>query len=282
MRLGIIPNLTKDKDLNVTRSMLNWFQNKNIELLLESDIAEKLDCINIGCSRDKMYTCSDVIIVLGGDGTLLNIARQSAKYNIPLFGINLGHLGFLAEAEISDMYISLEKIIKGDYLIEKRMMLETFIDHSEDETKELLALNDICITRGLIPRLIGFSIFINDTFFEMYSADGIVVSSPTGSTAYSLSAGGPIVSPELKVMIITLICPHTLHNRPIVISDKDEVRIEISEENSEVVLSLDGQDSYKLNPSSVVKVRSSNFVTNLVKLKQRSFFDVLKKKTSEL
>jgi NAD+ kinase len=282
MRLGIIPNLTKDKDMNVTRSMLDWFLNKDIKLLLESDIAEKLNCVNIGCSRDEMYSSSDVIIVLGGDGTLLNIARQSAKYNVPLFGINLGHLGFLAEAEISDMYISLEKIIKGDYLIEKRMMLQAFIDDSEDETKELLALNDICITRGLIPRMISFSIFINDTFFELYSADGIVVSSPTGSTAYSLSAGGPIVSPELKVMIIALICPHTLHNRPIVISDKDEVRIEIGGENSEVMLSLDGQDSYKLNPSSVVKVRSSSFVTNLVKLKQRSFFDVLKRKISEL
>lgn len=282
MKLGIIPNLNKDKDLNVTRSILSWFANKDIDLLLESDIAEKLDYMNIGYSRDELYSSSDIIIVLGGDGTILNIARQSAKYNVPLFGINLGHLGFLAEAEISEMYISLEKIVKGEYYIEKRIMLEASIDGSKDDTKELLALNDISITRGMIPRMISFSMFINNSFFEQYSADGIVVSSPTGSTAYSLSAGGPIVSPELKVMIIALICPHTLHNRPIVISHKDEVRIEISEENSEVMLSVDGQDSYKLEPSSVVTIKSSSFVTNLVKLKQRSFFDVLKRKISEL
>ncbi|MDD4504392.1 MAG: NAD(+)/NADH kinase [Clostridiaceae bacterium] len=281
MRLGIIPNLSKDKDLNVTRSILYWFENKDIELLLESDIAEKLNYMNNGYSRDELFSSSDVIIVLGGDGTILNIARQSSHYDVPLFGINLGHLGFLAEAEISDMYTSLEKIVEGDYFIEKRMMLEVSVEESKDEMNKLLALNDVSIAKGASSRMIRFSVFINDSLFELYSADGIVVSSPTGSTAYSLSAGGPIVSPELKVIIIALICPHTLHNRPIVISDKDEVRIEICEENSEVMLSVDGQDSYKLSPGRVVKVRSSNCVTNLVKLKQRSFFDVLRRKISE-
>ncbi|KUO70221.1 MAG: NAD(+) kinase [Clostridia bacterium BRH_c25] len=281
MKLGVIPNLYKDKDLNITRSILYWFANKDIELLLESDIAMKLNYGNNGFSRDELYSHSDVIIVLGGDGTILNIARQSSQFDVPLFGINLGHLGFLAEAEISDMYLSLEKIINGDYITEKRMMLEASVDGSEEGLKELLALNDISITKGMLSRMITFSVFINDSFFELYSADGIVISSPTGSTAYSLSAGGPIVSPELNVLVITPICPHTLHNRSIVVSEKDEVRIEICEENSEVMLSVDGQDSYRLLPGKVVKVRSSNCVTNLVKLKQRSFFDVLRRKISE-
>ena len=281
MKLGIIPNLIKDKNLNITRSILYWFANKDIELLLESDIAKKLDYRNDGYSRNELYSASDIIIVLGGDGTILNIARQSSQYNVPLFGINLGHLGFLAESEISDMYLSLEKIINGDYIIEKRMMLEASVKDGGDELKELLALNDVSITKGMLSRMITFSVFINDSFFELYSADGIVISSPTGSTAYSLSAGGPIVSPELNVLVITPICPHTLHNRSIVVSEKDEVRIEICEENSEVMLSVDGQDSYKLNPGRVVMVRSSSCVTNLVKLKQRSFFDVLRRKISE-
>jgi len=281
MKLGIIPNLTKDKDLNITRSILLWFANKDVEILLESEIAERLDYRNKGFSRETLYSSCDVIIVLGGDGTILNIARQSSHYDVPLFGINLGHLGFLAEAEISDMYLSLGKILNGDYFIEKRMMLEASVEGSEDESKELLALNDIIITKGMQSRMISFSIFINNSFFELYSADGIVISSPTGSTAYSLSAGGPIVSPDLNVLIITPICPHTLHNRSIVVSEKDEVRIEICEENPEVIISVDGQDSYKLNPGRVVKVRSSNCVTNLVKLKQRSFFDVLRRKISE-
>lgn len=281
MKIGIIPNITKDKDLSITGSILLWFANSNIELLLETDIARRLDYINDGVSRDEMFSKSDIIIVLGGDGTILNIARQSAKYDVPLFGINLGHLGFLAEAEIGDMYLSLDKLLKGDYNIEKRMMLEASIETGEDDQKKLTALNDISITKGMISRMISFSIFINDNFFEMYSADGIIISSPTGSTAYSLSAGGPIVSPDLNVLVITLICPHTLHYRPIVVSDRDEVRIEICEGSKEVMLSVDGQDSYKLIPGKVVKVRSSNCVTNLVKLKQRSFFDVVRRKISE-
>ncbi|HYF82849.1 MAG TPA: NAD(+)/NADH kinase [Clostridia bacterium] len=281
MKLGIIPNLTKDKDLNVTKSILHWFTNKDIEILLESDIAKSLDYKNNGFSRDELYSNCDVVIVLGGDGTILNIARQSSKYGVPLFGINLGHLGFLAEAEISDMYLSLEKILNRDYFIEKRMMLEASFEDSGDELKKLPALNDISITKGMLSRMISFSVFINDSFFELYSADGIVISSPTGSTAYSLSAGGPIVSPDLNVLVITPICPHTLHNRSIVVSEKDEVRIEICEENKETMLSVDGQDSYRLNPGRVVKIRSSNCVTNLVKLKQSSFFDVLRRKISE-
>lgn len=281
MKIGIIPNITKDKDLNVTRSILYWFANKKIELLLENDTAEKLNYGKAGMSRKELYSNSDIVIVLGGDGTILNIARQSAKYNVPLFGINLGHLGFLAEAEISNMYLSLDKLVSGNYKIEKRMMLEASFEDSTGETRELVALNDISITKGMMSRMISFSVFINNNFFELYSADGVVISSPTGSTAYSLSAGGPIVSPDLNVLVITLICPHTLHNRSIVVSERDEVRIEICEENTEVMLSVDGQDSYKLIPGEVVKVRSSSCVTNLVKLKQRSFFDVLRRKISE-
>ncbi|MGE5677149.1 MAG: NAD(+)/NADH kinase [Pseudomonadota bacterium] len=281
MKLGIIPNVSKDKDLNITKGIINWFTNKDIELLMESHIAEKLGYKAAGGTREAIYSGSDVVIVLGGDGTILNIARQSSKYQVPLFGINLGHLGFLAEAEISDMYLSLEKIITGDYFIERRMMLEASVDGTELSTKELTALNDVTVVKGMHSRMIAFSVYINNCFFELYSADGIVISSPTGSTAYSLSAGGPIVSPELKVLVITPICPHSLHNRPIVVSEKDEVRIEISEDSPEVMLSIDGQDSYKLAPGKVVKVRSSSCVTNLVKLKQNSFFDVLRRKISE-
>jgi len=281
MKLGIIPNLSKDNNLNITKSIINWFADKDIELVLESDIARRLNYKNEGCSRKEMYPYCDVIIVLGGDGTILSIARQSSQFGTPLFGINLGHLGFLAESEISEMYLSLENIVNGDYNIEKRMMLEASVESSRDELKELIALNDISIIRGMFSRMINFSVYINDSFFELYSADGVVISSPTGSTAYSLSAGGPIVSPELNILIITPICPHTLHNRSIVVSEKDEVRIEICEENFEVMLSVDGQNSYKLDPGMTVKIRSSKCVTNLVKLKRRGFFDVLRRKISE-
>jgi len=281
MKLGIIPNLSKDNNLNITKSIIKWFADKDIELILESEIASRLNYKNEGCSRKEMYSSCDIVIVLGGDGTILNIARQSSQFGTPLFGINLGHLGFLAESEISDMYLSLEKIINRDYNIEKRMMLEASAEGSRGELKELIALNDISITNGTFSRMITFAVYINNNFFELYSADGVIISSPTGSTAYSLAAGGPIVSPELNVLIITPICPHMLHNRSIVLSEKDEVRIEICEGNFEVMLSVDGQNSYKLDPSMAVKIRSSSCVTNLVRLKRRSFFDVLRRKISE-
>lgn len=281
MKLGIIPNLLKDNNLDITKSIIEWFKDKDIELVLESDIAIRLNYKNEGCSRKEMYSSCDVVIVLGGDGTILDIARQSSRFGTPLFGINLGHLGFLAESEISDMYVSLEKLIKRDYNIEKRMMLEASTEGCRNELKELIALNDISITKGMFSRMITFSVYINNNFFEFYSADGIVISSPTGSTAYSLSAGGPIVSPELNLLIITPICPHTLHNRSIVVSEKDEVKIEICKENSEIMLSVDGQNSYKLDPGMAIKIRSSSCITNLVKLNKRSFFDVLRRKISE-
>lgn len=281
MKLGIIPNIDKDKDLTVTGSILLWFGDKDAEILLEPHVAKKLKYKNPGCSRDEIYSSCDMVIVLGGDGTILNISRQSAQYDVPIFGINLGHLGFLAESEIGDMYLSLDRIMKGEYVIEKRMMLKALIEDGKNSGREFLALNDFSVTKAMTSRMISFSIFINNSFFELYYADGIVISSPTGSTAYSLSAGGPIVTPELNVLIITPICPHTIHNRSIVVSEKDEIKIEICDGNPEVMLSVDGQDSYKLSSGKVVKIRSSSYVTNLVKLKQRSFFDVLRRKISE-
>ncbi|MGE5631937.1 MAG: NAD(+)/NADH kinase [Caulobacteraceae bacterium] len=281
MRVGIIPNISKDNDLKITGEILNWFADKEAVVLLEKQVAEKLGCNCYGYDIASIYSSSDIIIVLGGDGTILNISRQSSKYNVPIFGINLGHLGFLAEAEAGEMYAALEKILQGDYFIEKRMMLEASIEENNTQVENFVALNDIGITRGPFSRIITYSIYINGSFVDLYSADGIVISSPTGSTAYSLSAGGPIVSPDLNVIIVTPVCPHTLHSRSIVVSDKDEVKVEICNNNTEVMLTVDGQLGYKLKSGETVTIRSSACATNLVKLKQRSFFDVLRRKMSE-
>lgn len=281
MKIGIIPNTAKDKDFNVTRDIVSWLFERNIDVLLEDKIAEELNCSYCGCDLKTIYSFCDIVIVLGGDGTILNIARQSSEYNVPIFGINLGHLGFLAEAEKNDMYTALEKILIGEYFIEKRMMLEASVEENDTQIKRFIALNDIGITKGNFSRIISFSVFINDKFVDLYSADGIVVSTPTGSTAYSLSAGGPIVSPDVNVIIITPICPHTLHSRSIIVSEKDTVKVEICDNNTEVMLTVDGQHGYLLKPNETVTIRSSSCITNLVKLKQRSFFDVLRRKISE-
>ena len=281
LKLGIIPNMEKDKDLLLTENITKWLIEKKAEVMLNKNIASLIAKPELGFNNEELFQDTDVIIVLGGDGTLLNIARQSASYDVPLFGINLGHLGFLTEVEAEDMYIALEKLISGEYEIERRMMLEATVEKDSIQLEKSIALNDVGITKGPFSRIISLGIYINDNFVDLYSADGIVISSPTGSTAYSLSAGGPIVSPDVKVLIITPICPHTLHSRSIVVSNEDVVKIEVCKNNTEVMLTLDGQQGYKVKSGDIVTVRKSQYYTNLVKLKGRSFFQVLRQKMSE-
>ena len=280
-RIGIIPNLSKDNNLVLTESIEKWLADNNQEVLLSNSIASRIGKPDLGLKNEDIYLNSDLIIVLGGDGTLLNIARQSAYYNVPLFGINLGHLGFLTEVEAEEMYPALEKLIRGEYEIEKRMMLEATVEKDNIQLEKAVALNDIGITKGPFSRIIRMGIYINDDFVDLYSADGVVISSPTGSTAYSLSAGGPIVSPDVKVLIITPICPHTLHSRSIVVSNEDVVKIEVCQNDTEVMLTVDGQQGYKVKSGDIVTVRQAQCYTSLVKLKGRSFFQVLRKKISD-
>lgn len=281
LKIGIIPNMEKDEDLILTENITKWLIEKKAEVMLNKNIATLIAKSELGFHNEEIFTVADMIIVLGGDGTLLNIARQSASYDVPLFGINLGHLGFLTEVEAEDMYLALENLISGEYEIERRMMLEATVEKDSIQLEKSIALNDVGITKGPFSRIISLGVYINDNFVDLYSADGVIVSSPTGSTAYSLSAGGPIVSPDVKILIITPICPHTLHSRSIVVSNEDVVKIEVCKNNTEVMLTLDGQQGYKVKSGDIVTVRQSQYYTNLVKLKGRSFFQVLRQKMSE-
>lgn len=282
MNIGIISNLDKDKDQVITNQVIDWLKERNINVYFGEKISAELALIKDNYCDEHIFTHSDVIIVLGGDGTLLNVARQASCNGVPLFGINMGHLGFLTETEVDDMYASLEKLIAGDYTIEKRLMLEAFIENAEERTKNFIALNDIVVAKSSFSRLIAYSIYINDKFVDYYSGDGIIVSSPTGSTAYSLSAGGPIVSPDVEVLLVTPVCPHTLHSRSILVSSKDLVRIELGKGNkTDIILTVDGQNGIKIKAGDIVTVKRSKYSANLVKLNNRSFFDVLRAKMSE-
>lgn len=282
MNIGIISNLDKDKDQLITNQVISWLEERNIKVYFDERISAELALIKDNYCDEHIFKHSDIIIVLGGDGTLLNVARQASCNEVPLFGINMGHLGFLTETEVEDMYTSLEKLITGDYKIEKRMMLEAFIKNDDELTKNFIALNDIVVAKGNFSRLITYSIIINDNFVDLYSGDGIIVSSPTGSTGYSLSAGGPIVAPDVEVIIVTPICPHTLHSRSILVSNKDLVKIELGKNSkTDIILTVDGQTGIKIKPCDIVTVKQSKYYANLVKLNNRSFFDVLRAKMSE-
>ena len=282
MNIGIISNLDKDKDQSITKSIISWLEERNIEVFFDEKISSELALVKDNYCDEYIFKSSDIIIVLGGDGTLLNVARQASCNGVPLFGINLGHLGFLTETEVEDMYTSLEELIRGEYTIEKRMMLEAYIRNNNITTKDFIALNDIVVAKGNFSRLLTYSIFINENFVDEYSGDGIIVCSPTGSTAYSLSAGGPIVAPDVEVLLITPVCSHTLHSRSILVSNKDLVKIVMDEScKTDVILTVDGQTGVKINPGDIVTVKQSLYYANLIKLNHRSFFDVLRAKMSE-
>lgn len=282
MNIGIISNLEKDKNFELTKNVIEWFEKKQINVIYDDQICAELAITEARYCNDDIFKKSDLIVVLGGDGTLLNVARQASCNEVPLFGVNIGHLGFLTEIEVSNMYPAFLKLIKGDYKIEERIMLEAYVENDEKFTRNFIALNDIVITKGDFARIVTYSFSINDKFVDLYSADGIIVSSPTGSTAYSLSAGGPIVAPDVDALIVTPICPHTLHSRPIIVSSNDKVRVSVCKSNNtNIIMTVDGQEGVRLKPGDTVTVKKSAYCTNLVKLNDGNFFDVLREKLTE-
>ncbi|HWJ04006.1 MAG TPA: NAD(+)/NADH kinase [Verrucomicrobiae bacterium] len=223
---------------------------------------------------------ADAVIVLGGDGTLLRAARQFSYLGIPLLGINMGRLGFLTEIELADLYPSLENLLADKYTLEERMMLKGTVIQAGTKEREFLALNDVVISRGNISRIITLDISISGELLSSYPADGLIVCTPTGSTAYSLSAGGPVVSPLVQVMVITPICPHTLSARPTVVDPTECIEVRFLQ-GIDCVVTFDGQETIELNPGDCVRIEQAAITTKLIKLSGRSFPKLLRVKLKD-
>lgn len=280
-KFGIVVNLTKDNGLRLTSSIIKWIEEKGSTVLLSEIAASKINRPEIGCSREKMYCDADYLLVLGGDGTLLGVARNAAPKNIPILGINMGHLGFITEVEKEDTFLALQKILNDDFTIQERILLEASVVRNGEKGEKLYCLNEIGIAKGTLSRMITLNTFADNVLLDSYLADGLLISTPTGSTAYSLSAGGPIVSPEIGVMLITPICPHTFYSRSVVISDSQVVTVEIAESPEEVFLTCDGQQGKRLTKMDKVIIKKAPFNVKLIKLSNRSFFDVLRNKLKQ-
>ncbi|MEG0371606.1 MAG: NAD(+)/NADH kinase, partial [Clostridium sp.] len=235
-RFGILANLTKDTGLELTKALVKWLEERDCNVSLSEIAASKLGRSDIGYSQDDMYEICDYIIVLGGDGTLLGVARNAASAGTPIIGINMGHLGFITEVEKEDAFVALEKILNKEYTIQERILLQANVIRNGEIGENLYCLNDVNIAKGTLSRMITLNTYADNEFVDDYHADGLIISTPTGSTAYSLSAGGPIISPEVGVILITPICPHTLYSRSIVLSDSREVTIEIAKDAEEIFL----------------------------------------------
>lgn len=277
--IGIIPNTHKDKDLYHTKQIYDWLVARGFNVITTSLISKRLTNLDSELSMSKVFENSKFVIVLGGDGTILRTAKYAATANTPILGINLGTLGFLTDCEITNCYESLQKVLDNDYMLEKRMMLQASIERTDIENETLLALNDICVTRNFSGGVISIELYVNDMFVDNYKADGLIISTPTGSTAYNLSAGGPILKPDGNMIVVTPICSHMLHSRSFVFSNKDFVKIKlVDKRNMDVAFSVDGKNIASLTNSDYFEVVASKLETCIIKTKIRGFYDIIKEK----
>ena len=267
----IITNSTRDEDLEVTRKIEEFFRSRGLSFF--THIADVSTGTNY-TDENKIPKDTDCVIVLGGDGTMIQAAHDTADLDLPLLGINLGRIGYLADVEKVKINESLTDLIEGRYKIEERMMISgEIITPGAPNHDKNRSLNDIVIHRGAEMRVVNYKVYINDSFLYDFWADGMIVATPTGSTAYSMSAGGPIVEPMSEMIIITPICPHTINSRSTVFSAKDRIRI--SAEGYEVYANFDGHISVPMSENDEILIMRSSKTTKLVRLKDDSFLTVL-------
>lgn len=275
-RIGILPHLGKPKAIELAHTVKEILEAAGREIWVSEKVA---DTLQWGAS-DTLHVRNqpsgvDAAIVLGGDGTLLHAAGFLAPFGIPLLGVNLGYLGFLTEVEASELSPALERLLTEAYEIEERMLLEAVVE-GESRQDRFLAVNDVVITRSAFARMIHLSIDVEGVSVGNFLADGLIISTPTGSTAYSLSAGGPIVHPRLETILITPICPHSLATRSILALPEEVIRIRlITDRESEVLLTADGQAGVRVAPSESVVVQRADVTAKFIKLGGRSFYEVL-------
>jgi NAD+ kinase len=276
-KVGIILKRQDARVPKLLEEILPWFQSRGVEVYLDQTYADQ--CPSNACilSPEILVGQVEVVIVLGGDGTLLHAARLIGASGVPIIGINLGSLGFLTEVKLDEMYTAFEGLLSGQYHSEERVLLNVEVIRAGQVIAQYLALNDAVINKGALARIIELEILINSQPVLFTRSDGLIVSTPTGSTAYSLSAGGPILYPTLDAFIIAPICPHTLTNRPLVISDRDEVEIYMHR-GADVMLTLDGQVGMPLQPKDSLIVRRAQSTLKLVLPFGSTFFKLLREK----
>lgn len=272
-RIGIVVKPHAPEIERILKELICYLEKKGIDCILEEVVARKLGKDG-GMRRESIPEKVDFVIVLGGDGTLLSIAHLAAQKNVPVLGVNLGSLGFLTEVPLEEMFLALDSYLGGnDRIVSNRRMLEAVA-----KGKVYYCLNDVVINKGALARMIQCAIWIDEKAIATVRADGIIISTPTGSTAYSLSAGGPIIQPYIPAIIIAPICPHTLSFRPMVISLKSRVKIQLLTAGEEVFLTLDGQRGDLLKKNEEVEIKSSNLELSLISSPKRNYFDLLKEK----
>ena len=288
MRFGVLCLKTGPAAMASER-LLRWMRKRSFEAVefpsvrSESSIAVDRPSVEPGWHAEALAKLAqtDVLVVLGGDGSLLAAARLAAPLGVPILGVNLGHLGFLSEVEEDNVFQAIETVAAGSFRIEQRMMLDACVQRGGRQVGSYTGLNDAVINKSGFSRMITLDIMVGSEYVQTVPADGVIVSTPTGSTAYSLSAGGPIVNPLFECLIITPICPHTLYSRSQIIAGDEEVRVVLSSSGRDTVLTVDGQVGHSLRAGDEVRVRKSVHTARFVRLRDHSFYKILREKLRE-
>ena len=281
IKAAVVPNTKKDNGLILTKKLVNTLNDFGASVFLSSEFSDSEINAEFLC-EDKLFSEADFVVTVGGDGTILGIAEYLSDKSIPVIGVNLGRVGFMAELEPDEIYM-IENVIKGNYTVEKRMMLDVTLERNGTALCTYRALNDIVVSKGSISKIAELELYCNSTPLTVFNADGVIVSTPTGSTAYSLSAGGAIIDPTIDCMILTPVCPHSLFNvRPIIFSSKSELEIKnIKNGEENTYLTVDGRINVQLMYSDVIKVAASDKTIDLIKIKEEDFYKKVYHKIAE-
>ncbi|MFN2515422.1 MAG: NAD(+)/NADH kinase [Pyrinomonadaceae bacterium] len=282
-RVGIVLKPHQPDALKTLCELATWLGDRGISLLggpeIERDrIEQQTGCAVKEVESGKLAASVDLILVLGGDGTMIATARMMGNVEVPVLGVNYGGLGYLAEFRIEELYTALESILSGNYRLDKRVMLEVELIREQENVTRNRVLNDVVINKSALARIIEIEAYLSRQFVNSFRADGLIVSTPTGSTAYNLSAGGPVIFPSMNAVVITPICPFTLSNRPIVVPDDAVIELCLKTEQEDVALTLDGQVGFPLKVEDRVAIRKSKTTFNLVQPTNRNYFEVLRDK----
>lgn len=280
MKSKSIGILTKPKfpEVKATLSaVVGWLRDRHITVLLDTTSAGLLGETG-GIQKTELAAKAGVLLVLGGDGTMLSAARLAGERGIPILGVNMGGLGFLTEVRLDHLYPSLERVFANDYVLDERLMLKTHVHRHGETVAQGIVLNDVVVSKGTLARMIELKISIQGQFVTNLRGDGLIISTPTGSTAYSLSAGGPIVNPAVHSLILAPICPHTLTHRPLIVPDDSEIDVTLTSKDEGAMATLDGQVGVALTQGDTVVIKASDLRTRLIRFPETNYFGVLREK----
>ncbi|HSF66545.1 MAG TPA: NAD(+)/NADH kinase [Nitrospiraceae bacterium] len=275
--VGILTKPKLPEHTGMLRDVVNWLRTRNIDVILDTTSAALLGERG-GFQKTQLASKADVLLVLGGDGTMLNAARLAGERGIPILGVNMGGLGFLTEVRLENLYPSLERVFANDFVLDERLMLRTHIHRHGETVAQGVVLNDVVISKGTLARMIELKIAIQGRFVTNLRGDGLIVSSPTGSTAYSLSAGGPIIDPAVQSLILTPVCPHTLTHRPLIVPGGAAIDVTLTSKDDGAMSTLDGQVGVAITQGDTVVIQTSEHRTRLIRFPESNYYDVLREK----